>query len=264
MKLFSAFCILAVVCSTFGAPDVLNNDLMEVANRDVDLMSHTRELIMQLVDNLRKAALEALDSVKIFNAGILEEAQQIREKIVNDVQNFRKRVTEAIENVMNRISNTSVAVKECVDSHRNAAASMFNDTLSSTLTCVDERIADVSKEIQHLMTQANDAIEASSQAMEDMKKCTADNTNLWNAGSCLGTVAVQTEMKTVGFLGQSTMTIGRINLGIAALPASLEFCAGARLIQTGIHTGKIIVDVGTCSVNGVFNTIIGKPTHVEN
>ncbi|KAJ8727538.1 hypothetical protein PYW07_001657 [Mythimna separata] len=263
MKLFSAFCVLALVCSTFGAPDVRNNDLMEVATRDIDLMSHTRDLIIQLVENLRKSAQEALNSVQIFNAGILKEAEQIRDKIISDVQQFKIRVTEAIENVMNRISNTSVAVKECVDSHRSAAAAVFNETLSTTLVCVDERIADVSKEIEHLGTIANDAMEASSHAMEDMKRCTADNTNLWTAGSCLGTVAVQTEMKSVGFLGQSTMTIGRINLGIASLPASLEFCAGGRLIQTGIQTGKIIVDVGTCSATGIFNTIIGKPTHVQ-
>ena len=92
-------------------------------------------------------------------------------------------------------------------SHRSAAAAVFNETLSSTMTCVDERIAEVSADIKQLMSIANEAMETGSQAIEDMKKCTGDNTNLWAAGSCLGSVAVKTEMKSVGFLGQSTVTV---------------------------------------------------------
>lgn len=65
--------------------------------------------------NLRKSGQEAIDSVATFNEGIKNEALAIRDKIVADVQKFRNRVTEAVENVMKRISNTNVAVKECVD-----------------------------------------------------------------------------------------------------------------------------------------------------
>lgn len=78
------------------------------------------------------------------------------------------------------------------------------------MTCVDERIADISKEIKHLTTLANEAIAACSLAMEDMKNCTGDNANLWAAGSCLGAVAVKTEMKSIDFLGQSTMSVSDI------------------------------------------------------
>ncbi|XP_047022417.1 uncharacterized protein LOC124631834 [Helicoverpa zea] len=260
MKYFTVFCVLAVVSSAFGAPNVEDHDLFVASLRDdINVMADTRKLIEQLVENLQKSAQEALSLVNSFNAGILHEANDIKNKIVGDVQKFKNRVTDAVDNVMHRISNSSHAVKECVDSHRSAAATVFNNTLSNTLSCVDERISEVSKEIKHLMTIANEAIAAGSKALEDMKKCTGDSTNIWYAGTCLAHVAFKTQLKSAGFLGQSTVSIGRINLGIASLPAALEVCAGMQLIQTGIQTGKIIVDIGGCSASGVFNSMIGKP-----
>ncbi|XP_035438474.2 uncharacterized protein LOC118268205 [Spodoptera frugiperda] len=256
MKSLTLLCVLAVVCSALAAPEV---EGIEQLKRDVNLVADTSKLIEELVANLRKSGQEAIDSVATFNEGIKNEALAIRDKIVADVQKFRNRVTEAVENVMKRISNTNVAVKECVDSHRSAAASVFNETLASTLVCVDERIADVSKEISHLMTIAKDAVAAGNLAMDDMRECTTNNTNLLTVGGCLAKVALKIELKSVGFLGQSAMTVGRINIGISSLPAALDVCAGMRLIQTGIQTGKIIVEIGSCSATGIFNALTGKP-----
>ncbi|KAH9640427.1 hypothetical protein HF086_018093 [Spodoptera exigua] len=243
MKSFALVCVLAVVCSALATPEVAG---IEQLKRDVNLVADTSKLIEELVNNLRKSGQEAIDSVATFNTGIKNEALAIRDKIVADVQKFRNRVTEAVENVMHRISNTNAAVKECVD--------------VSKPDYLNERISDVSKEISYLMTIAKEAVAAGNQAMEDMKECTTNNTNLLTVGTCLAKVAVKIEMKSVGFLGQSAMTVGRINIGISSLPAALDVCAGVRLIQTGIQTGKIIVEVGSCSATGIFNAITGKPT----
>lgn len=78
-------------------------------------LSVCRELITQLVEKIRKSAQEALNAVNAFNAGIIKEAKEIRDKIISDIQKFRQRVTDAVETVFNRISDTSVAVKACVD-----------------------------------------------------------------------------------------------------------------------------------------------------
>lgn len=61
-------------------------------------------------------------SIKTFNAGIVSEAKEIKNKIISDVQKFKQRVAEAVENVMNRVSDSGVAVKECVD----VSVALFN------------------------------------------------------------------------------------------------------------------------------------------
>lgn len=52
--------------------------------------------------------------------------------------------------------------------------------------------------------------------------------------------------------------IGRINLSIATLPAALEVCAGSRLVDTGMSTARILMDIGTCSATSVFTTMTGN------
>lgn len=40
---------------------------------------------------------------------------------------------------------------------------------------------------------------------------------------------------------------------IGTLPASLEVCAATRLVEAGLHSAKVVMDIGTCSANSVFN-----------
>lgn len=78
------------------------------------------------------------------------------------------------------------------------------------MTCVDNRIADVSNEIQTLTSLSSDALEGANKALEDMKKCTANHTNLFAVGSCLGVVAIHTEMKSIGFMTHSAILVSSL------------------------------------------------------
>ncbi|CAH0605880.1 unnamed protein product [Chrysodeixis includens] len=262
MKCFIVLCVLAAVCSSFAAPADDGEDqlVLDPTVRDMTVVVDTKNLIVELAGNLRKSAEEALHAVGTFTVGIKHEAEHIRDKICEDIKKFRERVTHAVNVVFERISNSSTAVKECVRTHKITAAAVFNTTLGSTMSCVDSRIVDVSVEIQTLTTLSSDALAGANKALEDMKKCTANHTNLFAVGSCLGIVAIHTEMKSIGFMTHSAILMGRINLSVAALPASLEICAATRLIQAGIATGKIVIDIGTCSASAVFNTMLGRPT----
>lgn len=45
---------------------------------------------------------------------------------------------------------------------------------------------------------------------------------------------------------------------MTTLPAALEVCAGARLVEAGAQTAQIVMQVGRCSISSVFSTIIGN------
>ncbi|XP_075971813.1 uncharacterized protein LOC142973723 [Anticarsia gemmatalis] len=255
MKFLFTLCfVLAVSCSALGAPE---DTAILVRNRR-DLMENTVKMLEDLIAKLQTAAKEALEAVGNFTSGLVHEAEQIRDRILNDIEKFRNRVQEAIENVFQRFSNSSVAVKECVDTHRTQAANIFNDTVSLTMVCIDERIAEIGDQISELRSLATNAMSEASTAMDSLKKCTQTNNSLLSTGSCLAGIAMQTEMKSLGFFTQSTLLIGRINLSIATLPAALEVCAGSRLVQTGISTGRIVIEIGSCSATAIFNNLTGK------
>lgn len=74
-----------------------------------------RQLIEQLVENLRNAATDALEAVRIFENGLIEQGKLIREKISNDVQKLKDKFSEAIQSVVDKITGSGAAVRECIN-----------------------------------------------------------------------------------------------------------------------------------------------------
>lgn len=54
--------------------------------------------------------------------------------------------------------------------------------------------------------------------------------------------------------------IARINLALSTLPAALEVCAGTHLVEAGINSAKIIMNIGTCSASSVYSSLTGNIT----
>ncbi|CAB3239413.1 unnamed protein product [Arctia plantaginis] len=256
MKFLFVLCIVAVLSgSALGVPEQ-SHALLVRSRRD--LLQNITQFIQNLITRLQNAGKEALDAVSAFSNSITSEVQQIREKIINDIDRFKNRVTDAIENVYKKFSDTSNALNDCVETHRDEAADVFNNTASLAMACVDQRIDEIGELIEQLKIVAAEALREASTAVKDMRQCAKDSVNILTTGTCLGSVAMNVEMKSFGLFSQSTVLIGRINLSIASLPASLEVCAGTRILHTGIQTSKIIIDLGTCSASAIFNNITGS------
>lgn len=50
-----------------------------------------------------------------------------------------------------------------------------------------------------------------------------------------------------------SLQLARMELFTATLPVSLQVCAGTRLVEAGLHSAKVVMDIGTCSANSIFN-----------
>ncbi|KOB63897.1 Efflux transporter, RND family, partial [Operophtera brumata] len=153
--------------TAYIAPQDVVNALMPLQRRELNLFTNSKTLIEELVQNLRKAAKEASDAIVIFSNGVKEEVRQVRAKIVEDIQILRERVSEAVTNVTNRLLDSGVAVTECI-----------------VVTIL-----------------VDGAVKYSNKAMEDMRNCT-DAGSFVTIGSCLGSIALQADMKAAAFTAQ--------------------------------------------------------------
>ncbi|KAG6441438.1 uncharacterized protein LOC115445745 [Manduca sexta] len=262
MKFLLAFCVVVGVTNAalLRPPYTDTYTIALHEQRQFDIFESTKNLIQNLLERLRKAASEARETIGSFTTGVQNEANVIKQKIIKDIKILRERVATAIDNVSDRLIDSGTGVVGCVATSREEAALLFNETLTKALGCVDDRIKDVSAQIHGLTTIANNATEFANKVVVDMRHCTAENGNILSIGGCLGNVAIHTEMKVAVFATQTTLTIGRISLTLATLPASLEVCAGTRLVEAGISTTKIIMEIGTCSANSVYTSFSGGNT----
>ncbi|XP_063824585.1 uncharacterized protein LOC135074219 [Ostrinia nubilalis] len=258
LKMKGILIFALVVCSALAVPSDVHSLVLR-QRQDVDIFGNTRKLIEELVENLRLAATDALDAIRIFEAGLLEQATAIREKIAADIQNLSDRVTKAIQGILDRITGTGTAVRNCVESHRKDANALFNETMTKTLECADDRISEISTQIGNLKNLTEGALQFANDALEQMKKCIEENPGqILTVGSCLGRTALRTEMKGAVYATQSGLSIARLNVALATVPASLEVCAGNHLVAAGMVTGKIIMEIGSCSVSSVYSTLTGS------
>ncbi|KAL0832927.1 hypothetical protein ABMA28_001071 [Loxostege sticticalis] len=245
-----------VICSALAVPS--DHSLVLRQRRDLDIFGNTRKLIEDLVENLRKAATDALEAINTFEAGLIEQAKAIREKIVTDIENLQDRLTQAIQGILDRITGTGAAVVDCVESHRKDANSLFNETLTKTLECADDRVAEIGLQIRSLKNLTDRALAFANGALEQMKKCIEENPgNILSVGACLGSTALRTELKGAVYATQSGYSIARLNIALATVPASLEVCAGNHLVAAGMITAKIVMDIGSCSANSVYSGLTG-------
>lgn len=88
-----------------------------------------------------------------------------------------------------------------LQAYRDDANAVFNETFAKTTKCVDDRIAEVTDYTNSFTTLVNGAVEYSNRAIEDMKNC-SEAGNFVTIGSCLGSIALQTDMKAIAFTGQ--------------------------------------------------------------
>ncbi|XP_059049716.1 uncharacterized protein LOC131844772 [Achroia grisella] len=252
--------LLAVLASSLASPTDTENHLVR-QRRQINFLGNTRLLVEQLIENLRKSAKDAVDAIRTFRVGVSDQVKELRDRVSANLQKLRDRVTQAIQSITDRFSNSSTAVRDCVNAHKGETETLFNETLKSTLTCADGRVKEIGDQLDDLNDVATNASEFANTAMEQMKACmeqNQDSQNILTTGSCLGRVAIQTELKAGSFLAQSTLAISRINFALATLPLALEACAGTQLMVTGVATTKIIVEIGSCSAASVFSTFTGS------
>ncbi|XP_053603837.1 uncharacterized protein LOC128671414 [Plodia interpunctella] len=253
--------LMSVACTTFGLPasgeSSPTQNALVLRQQQLDIIGNTRRLIEQLVENLQKAAKEAMDAVAQFRDGILEQAKLIQERMVAEIQKLKERVDSAFQTVYDKFVNSGQEVRECIDKQKVHAESVFNDTMKDTIACADERIKDIAEQLDSLTSLATNASEFANAALDDMRACIDKNQpSMMTVGACLGSVALRTEMRGAVFLTQSGLQIGRLNLQLSTLPAALEVCAGTRLVQAGVATARLIMEIGSCSASSIFTSFV--------
>lgn len=92
-------------------------------------------------------------------------------------------------------------------SHSGDANAIFNDTVSKTMACVDERLSEVAEQISDMRTLTNNAMDFGNKALDDMKTCTDEGGSFLTTGSCLGTITMQTEWKAMVYATQSAFAV---------------------------------------------------------
>ncbi|KPJ05624.1 hypothetical protein RR46_01686 [Papilio xuthus] len=210
--------------------------------------SNMRELIKELARKLSDSAHQAIEAVKNFTAGIKDEVQQYIEKIHADRQRLRRRITKAVKKVTDKLFEAGEGISTCIDSHREEADNLIDQTYTRSRSCADDRIKEVNDMIDDLITESNSALNYSKEVLESMRNCSIDDDgSLLNVGKCLSPLTNEAQATGAIFTTNSGISIARINLAIGTLPAAFEMCAGFNMIRATIGTAKIIIDIGRCS-----------------
>ncbi|XP_052740760.1 uncharacterized protein LOC112042877 [Bicyclus anynana] len=244
------------VSSSLGNP--ADHALALRQKREVDFIGNAQSLIRELVQNLQNAARDAIDATKKFNDGLQEQGKLFSEKIVNDIKSLREQVNKAVKRVTDRFTGAGTGVLTCVDSFRKEVDVVFADTVEKSKACAEERIKEIREMVDDLRLLSLNATEFASQAVAELNNCRENSTGFLATGSCFASVAVRIEYQGAVFLTQSGLLISRINLAIATLAASLEVCAGMRLVTAGITSAKYVAQIGTCSASSVYSSLAGN------
>lgn len=70
-------------------------------------------------------------------------------------------------------------------------------------------------------------------------------------------VQIKIDRKRPGSDNCFCLQIGRLNLQLATLPASLEICAGTALVEAGVGTARIVLKIGSCTATSGISAFIG-------
>ncbi|XP_013170327.1 PREDICTED: uncharacterized protein LOC106119736 [Papilio xuthus] len=247
------FCFSVVLCSMLRSVSGDEKSLILRQKRD----SNMRELIKELARKLSDSAHQAIEAVKNFTAGIKDEVQQYIEKIHADRQRLRRRITKAVKKVTDKLFEVGEGISTCIDSHREEADNLIDQTYTRSRSCADDRIKEVNDMIDDLITESNSALNYSKEVLESMRNCSIDDDgSLLNVGKCLSPLTNEAQTTGAIFTTNSGISIARINLAIGTLPAAFEMCAGFNMIRATIGTAKIIIDIGRCSVKSVIESFV--------
>ncbi|CAH0725218.1 unnamed protein product, partial [Brenthis ino] len=256
MKIILTFFVLCLVYSALGNPT--ENALLLRQRRDVDFLANARLLVEELIQNLRDSAKQALEAVNKFASGMNDLGKQFAEKIVNDIKNLGQRFNDAIKNITDRFTGAEQGVRNCIESHVNESDEVFVDIIEKSKLCADKGIEDVENLIESLSKLASNATDYTSNAVTELKRCNENGQGFITTSTCLGRIAVRTELRGAIFITQSAFLIARIDLALATLPVTLEICGGAGIVEAGVRSAKIYVDIGSCSVSSIYSSLIGN------
>ncbi|XP_047984171.1 uncharacterized protein LOC125224763 [Leguminivora glycinivorella] len=256
MRFIGLGAFLVVVCALGQAAIIESQNLAPPQSPDV--FANTKRLIEELTANLCRSAQQAADAMKGFASGLKDQVGIMKEKLHADIQKLRNRVSEAISNIADRFSNAGGAIVECVESHKKQADQLLNDAVYRTMTCADEKVQEINNLIARQVEISQGGLDFANRATEGMKNCTDNDNYMFTKGACLGMLALKTEMKGAVFMAQSGINVARVDIAIAKLPVALELCAGQRLLEAGMGTAKVIVDLQKCKVTNSIAAFAGS------
>ncbi|KPJ06032.1 hypothetical protein RR48_14474 [Papilio machaon] len=266
MKFFVVvFCFSIVVCSSLRSVSEDEKSLILRDKRVSDDSSNTRQLIKELARKLSDSAQQAIEAVRNFTVGIKDEIQLYTEKIHADRQRLRRRIRGAIRKIPDQLLEAGEGITTCIDSHREEADNLIDETYARSRSCADDRIKEVNDMIDELMTESNSALNYSKNILESMRNCSIDdNGSILNVGQCLSPLTNEAQAAGAIFTSNSGISITRINLAIGTLPAAFEMCAGFNMIRATIGTAKIIIDIGRCSATSDVYSVLSNEHNVDN
>ncbi|XP_061728622.1 putative leucine-rich repeat-containing protein DDB_G0290503 [Cydia pomonella] len=262
MRFIAVGAFLVVVCALGQAATIESQTLAPPEGPDI--FANTKKLIEDLAANLCKSAQQAADAMKGFASGLKDQVKIMKEKLQAEIQKLKDRVSQAISNVADRISNAGGAIKECVESHKKQADQLLNDAVYRTMTCADEKVQEISDLIARQVEISQGGLDFANRATEGMKNCTDNDNNMFIKGACLAMLALKTEMKGAVFMTQSGINVARVDIAIAKLPVALELCAGQRLLEAGMGTAKVIMDLQKCKVTNTFSALTESTPNVPD
>ncbi|XP_061710821.1 uncharacterized protein LOC133520434 isoform X1 [Cydia pomonella] len=262
MRFIAVGAFLVVVCALGQAATIESQTLAPPESPDI--FANTKKLIEDLAANLCKSAQQAADAMKGFASGLKDQVKIMKEKLQAEIQKLKDRVSQAISNVADRISNAGGAIKECVESHKKQADQLLNDAVYRTMTCADEKVQEISDLIARQVEISQGGLDFANRATEGMKNCTDNDNNIFIKGACLAMLALKTEMKGAVFMTQSGINVARVDIAIAKLPVALELCAGQRLLEAGMGTAKVIMDLQKCKVTNTFSALTESTPNVPD
>ncbi|CAH2071057.1 unnamed protein product, partial [Iphiclides podalirius] len=208
-----------MTCGTISNED----SLIAQQRRDLDLFRDTRQRIVELAGNLSNSAKQAVETIGNFSVGIQDEIQSLADKIKTDIQKLEGRIVDAINTATDNLNTAGEMVTNCIESHRQEAETLIDDTFARSMACADDRISELDAKIDDLNAMSTEALDHAKSAVEDMQACAGDGTeSIFVVGSCLGTIALQTQTKAVIFLANSGLMIARINYAMSTLPVAFE------------------------------------------
>ncbi|XP_063532865.1 uncharacterized protein LOC134743404 [Cydia strobilella] len=256
MRFIAVGAFLVVVCA-FGQAATIEPQTL-APPESPDIFANTKKLIEDLAANLCQSAQQAANAMKGFASGLKDQVRIMKEKLQVEIQKLKDRVSQAISNVGDRISNAGGAIKECVESHKKQADQLLNEAVYRTMTCADEKVQEISDLIARQVEISQGGLEFANTATEGMKNCTNNDNHMFIKGACLGKLALKTEMKGAVFMTQSGINVARVEIAIAKLPVALELCAGQRLLEAGMGTAKVIMDLQKCKVTNTISALTGS------
>lgn len=105
------------------------------------------------------------------------------------------------------VSNSCFIV---LQAQREEAEQMFSEALKKATSCSESRLSEAGEILKKMSDNADKLRTFASQAFEELRNCTSQQSNLFTTGTCLGNVGLQSELKGAALLAQSGLLVSFI------------------------------------------------------